>query len=292
MALVFIGMPVYNGESFISDALDSLLGQTFNSWSLLISDNASEDTTKDICERYCKMDSRIKYHRHEKNIGAAANFKYLLDEASSEYFMWAASDDYWHPDFLSSCVKMLDENNNIGMVFCNIVNIDSFGQVIRTYPPFEKYVGVRSFRVVYNYTRSPEILGKANLIYSIYRLELCKKAWLSSPLSEDWGSDMCFVLAVIGRSGLCIDNRVLFQKRIVRDNNRHDLESKIIINHPNMHIFPLTESFNYVKGNCKAVYGTRYFFVVLIVMLIRMPQALLVNCLNVMMKYFYNSNHK
>ena len=295
MVTVFIGVPVHNGARFISDALDSLLGQTFSSWSLLISDNASEDDTADICEKYCQMDSRIKYHRHEKNIGAPSNFKYLLDKANSEYFMWAAADDHWHPDFLSSCVKVLDENENIGMAFSNIVNIDSFGRLIRTYPSFEKYAGECSFGVVYNYIKSPEILGKANLIYSVYRLELCKKAWAASPLSDDWGSDMCFVLAAISRSGLCIDNRVFFQKRIVRDIDRQEFVSKIIINHPNMHIFPFTESFNYIKNNTMAVYGTKYFFVVLVVMLIRMPQAFLVHYLNFtikMLKYCWNYNYK
>ena len=292
---IFVGMPVYNGARFISKAIDSLREQTFTHWSLLISDNASEDETAEICKKYCLMDSRIKYHRHEKNIGAPSNFKYLLDKANSKYFMWAAADDLWRPDFISSCVKMLDKNENIGMAFSNIVNIDSFGRVIRTYPPFEKYAGKSSFGLVYNYTINSEILGKANLIYSIYRLKLCKDAWSTSPLSDDWGSDMSFVLAAISRSGLCIDKRVLFQKRIVRDSDSQEFVSKIIINHPNMHIFPFTESFNYIKNNSMAVYGTKYFFVVLVVMLIQMPQAFVIQCINFtikMLKYCWNYNYK
>ena len=286
MVTVFIGMPVHNGARFISDALDSLMGQTFNSWSLLISDNASEDETADICKKYCRMDSRIKYHRHDTNIGAPSNFKYLLDKADSKYFMWTAADDHWHPDFLSSCVKMLDENEDIGMAFSNIVNIDSFNRVIRTYPTFERYAGESSFRLIYNYTISPEILGKANLIYSVYRLELCKEVWGKSPLNNDWGSDMCFVLAAISRSGLCIDNRVLFQKRIVRDNERQNLASKIIIAHPNMQIFPFTKSIEYIRNNLKAVRGTNYSFIVMIIMIARMPQAFFVQTMNIIEKIF------
>ena len=266
-------MPVYNGERFISKALDSLIKQTYPNWSLLISDNASEDKTAEICKKYCEMDSRIRYKRQNKNIGAPGNFKYLLDKAESEYFMWAAADDLWHPDFLLSCLNSLDKSKDVGMAFCNIVNIDSFDQIIREYPNFNTFSEINGFRGVYNYIRSPEILGKANLIYSVYKLELCKKAWHASPLSEDWGSDMCFVLAAISRAGLRVEDRVLFQKRIVRDSDQKEFISKINIVNPNRHIFPLSKSIMYIKNNAKAVNGTNYSFLVIIVMILRLPQA-------------------
>lgn len=266
-------MPVYNGERFISKALDSLIKQTYPNWSLLISDNDSEDKTAEICKKYCEMDSRIRYKRQNKNIGAPDNFKYLLDNAESEYFTWAAADDLWHPDFLLSCVNSLDRNKDAGMAFCNIVNIDSFDQIIREYPNFNTFSEINGFQRVYNYIRSPEILGKANLIYSVYKLELCKKAWHASPLSEDWGSDMCFVLAAISRADLHIEDKVLFQKRIVRDSDQKEFISKINIVNPNRHIFPLSKSIMYIKNNAKAVNGTNYSFLVIIVMILRLPQA-------------------
>ena len=113
-------MPVYNGERFISKLLDSLIKQTYPNWSLLISDNASEDKTAEICKKYCEMDSRIRYKRQNKNIGAPGNFKYLLDNAESEYFM-AAADDLMHPDFLLSCVNSLDKSKDAGMAFVTLL---------------------------------------------------------------------------------------------------------------------------------------------------------------------------
>jgi glycosyltransferase involved in cell wall biosynthesis len=267
-----IGLPVYNGEKYIRQALDSLLAQDFKDFELIISDNASTDNTAEICKEYAKKDDRIRYYRNEVNIGGD-NFKKVLDLATAPYFMWAAADDVWQPDFLSSCVKMLDENKDIGMAFSNIVNIDSFGRVIRTYPSFEKFSGKNSFRTIFNYVKDPEILGKANPIYSVYRLELCKKAWGVSPLSEEGGSDMCFVLAAISRSGICIDNRVLFQKRLVRDSDQQEFISEIKITNPNRHIFRLNKSFEYIRGNLRAVKGTKYFFFVLIIMITRMHQV-------------------
>ena len=273
MDTIFIGMPVYNSARFISDAIDSLRKQTYTHWSLLISDNASEDETLEICKKYCRIDNRITYHRQDKNIGAINNFKYLLDRANSNYFTWMAADDLWHPEFLSSCIRLLNENRDIGMAFSNIVNIDSFGRIIRTYPSFEKFSGKNSFRTIFNYVKDPEILGKANLIYSVYRLEICKKVWNVSSLSDEWGSDMCFVLAAISRSGLCISNKVLFQKRIVRTSDKKEFVSEIKIINLFGHIFPLNKSFEYIKCNLRAVKGTKYFFLVLIIMLTRMPRV-------------------
>ena len=71
---VSIGMPVYNGERFIRDALESLLAQSFTDFELIISDNASTDTTERICKKYAARDSRIRYVKQSGNIGAALNF--------------------------------------------------------------------------------------------------------------------------------------------------------------------------------------------------------------------------
>ena len=97
---VSIGMPVYNGEPFISEALDSLLDQTFTDFELIISDNASTDSTEAICRQYAAKDSRIRYVRQAENLGAPANFQFVLDQAVGKYFMWAAADDLQTPNYI------------------------------------------------------------------------------------------------------------------------------------------------------------------------------------------------
>jgi glycosyltransferase involved in cell wall biosynthesis len=103
-------MPVYNGEKYLRNALDSLLSQTFVDFELIISDNASTDSTEAICREYAVRDQRISYVRQPTNIGAASNFKFVLDEARGEYFMWAACDDTRSPDFVERNYKFLSEN--------------------------------------------------------------------------------------------------------------------------------------------------------------------------------------
>jgi len=114
---VSIGMPVYNGEPFIREALDSLLAQTFTDFELIISDNASTDGTEVICREYELKDDRIRYVRQAENRGPTANFQFVLDEAVGEYFMWAAADDRRHPDFVDLAVKVLLECPDVGLVF-------------------------------------------------------------------------------------------------------------------------------------------------------------------------------
>src|ERR1035437_6848500 len=90
---VSIGMRVYNGGKYIRRALASLLAQTFTDFELIISDNASTDGTEAICREYAAGDPRIRYVRQGENLGAMANFRFVLNEAGGEYFMWAAHDD-------------------------------------------------------------------------------------------------------------------------------------------------------------------------------------------------------
>jgi glycosyltransferase involved in cell wall biosynthesis len=106
--LVSIGMPVYNGERFLRQALKSLLAQEHSHFELIISDNGSQDRTEEVCREFMARDSRIRYIRHAENRGARWNFSYVLRQGHAKYFLWAACDDLWHPTFLDKCVAMLE----------------------------------------------------------------------------------------------------------------------------------------------------------------------------------------
>ena len=107
---VSIGMFVYNGDSCIQDAIESILNQSVKEFELIISDNASTDKTEEICRKYASQDNRIRYIRQLENIGATANCLVVLDQAVGEYFMWAAHDDIKSDDFVEINLKFLQEN--------------------------------------------------------------------------------------------------------------------------------------------------------------------------------------
>ena len=114
---VSIGLPVFNGENYLSRALDSLLAQTYTDFEIIISDNGSTDRTKEICQTYAARDPRMRYYRHEKNVGAARNFNFTFEVAVGEYFKWAAHDDMCAPEFLQRCVEILNHNPDIVVAY-------------------------------------------------------------------------------------------------------------------------------------------------------------------------------
>ena len=93
LPLVSIGLPVYNGDTSLRAALDCLLAQDYPNIELIISDNASTDTTPKICEEYSQNENRIKYFRSKENHGAIWNFNRVFELSAGKYFMWAAYDD-------------------------------------------------------------------------------------------------------------------------------------------------------------------------------------------------------
>ncbi|MBS0202989.1 MAG: glycosyltransferase family 2 protein [Planctomycetes bacterium] len=105
---VSIGMPVYNGGEALRRALDSLLAQSHTNFELIISDNASTDSTQAITEEYARKDCRIRLTRQPVNQGAFANFLWVLDQARGQYFMWAAHDDAWSANYVESLSNQLD----------------------------------------------------------------------------------------------------------------------------------------------------------------------------------------
>jgi glycosyltransferase involved in cell wall biosynthesis len=106
--MVSIGVPVCNGAATLEAMLGALLQQTFRDFEIVISDNASTDQTGAICAEYMARDSRIRYIRQPRNIGAEPNFKFVLEQARGPYFMWSASDDIRSPDFLEENVRFLE----------------------------------------------------------------------------------------------------------------------------------------------------------------------------------------
>lgn len=90
MSKVSIGLPVFNGVDYVSEAIESILSQTFGDFNLYISDNASSDGTQDICQSFAGRDRRVHYTRQARNVGAAANYNFLFAKGSEAYFKWAA----------------------------------------------------------------------------------------------------------------------------------------------------------------------------------------------------------
>jgi len=131
MANVSIGLPVFNGEKFLKDSLNSILNQTYTDFELIICDNASDDYTEAICREYCILDSRIKYFRNSKNIGAAPNYNRVFKLSKSEYFKWCSHDDLHDSTFVEKCVKVLDSDSSVVLAYPKTSFIDENNNEIK-----------------------------------------------------------------------------------------------------------------------------------------------------------------
>jgi glycosyltransferase involved in cell wall biosynthesis len=124
-----IGLGVYNGENYLAESLDTLLGQSYEDFELIISDNASTDGTADICHQYRNQDSRIRYFRQQRNIGLAPNHNFVFEQARGELFKWASHDDLYARDLLQRCVDALDENPHVVLAHSWTAIVDGSGAV-------------------------------------------------------------------------------------------------------------------------------------------------------------------
>jgi glycosyltransferase involved in cell wall biosynthesis len=138
MPTVTIGLPVFNGETFLRQAVDSILAQTYADFELLISDNCSTDGTAGICRSYLMADQRIRYVRQPENIGAAKNYNELVALSGGKYFKWAAHDDVLAPCFLEECVRALEQDPGVVLAFTRTQLIDEDGERIPVLPDHDK----------------------------------------------------------------------------------------------------------------------------------------------------------
>ncbi|MGD1704830.1 glycosyltransferase family 2 protein [Dapis sp. BLCC M229] len=121
---VTICLPTYNSGEFLTQAIDSILEQTFTDFELIISDDSSTDNTPEVIRSYLEKDSRIKYLQNSKNLGLFPNWNRCLESASGEYITVFAQDDVMLPKNLEQKVKILDKYQNVGLVISSIMVVD------------------------------------------------------------------------------------------------------------------------------------------------------------------------
>lgn len=216
-------MPVYNGEKYIKQAIDSALAQTFTDFELIISDNASTDQTESICREYEKLDKRITYIKQENNKGAKFNFPFVLSKAKSDYFVWLSYDDFWESTFLEKNVSILNSHKNIvgsiGLVeYYGIENFHikknitfKIKNIIKrgSNKDFEKYVHVRP--AFGSYEKKAETylrFDQGSFVYGLFRTEKLRNRVVS--IFVPW--DLILILNILKDGDLYVIDEVLLHR--------------------------------------------------------------------------------
>lgn len=190
--LVSIGLPTYLGEKFLRRAIDTLLAQTYTHFELIISDNASTDSTPIICQEYLKKDSRIRYYRQKEASGYVENFYFVLSKARGEYFMWAADDDWRAPEYIQTVVTVLENHPDYGVALSSLQQRYLDGSLHKEY----LMMGENDPTHDNPYTILKKMLGKDMLInyfiYGFFRRKFLQKV-LARPLAQCNGWDKILI---------------------------------------------------------------------------------------------------
>jgi glycosyltransferase involved in cell wall biosynthesis len=184
--LVSIGLPVRNGEQHVGEAVRSALDQEHARLELVISDNASDDGTEEICRQFAGSDVRIRYYRQTQDIGLIANFNAVLHLARGTYFKWMGDDDHLAPTYVSRCVEVLDADPTLILVTTQQAHVGPDGTVESA-----SYEGhrMRSTRPVERFTEMLRLLNESRLlldpIYGMTRQALAARIPRPVMLFED-----------------------------------------------------------------------------------------------------------
>ncbi len=173
MKKVVILMSTYNGEKYLKELLDSILNQTYNNIQIIISDDCSQDKTREILENY-SSNPKIKTYYQEHNLGYIKNFEFLLQHVEHELYMLADQDDVWLPEKIEKTLKKMQEDQ-ADLVFTDLEIVDenlktvskSFNRTMNKIHKIRKTLETNQFEYLYNNITGCTILSKKKYIEKI-----------------------------------------------------------------------------------------------------------------------------
>ncbi len=194
--LVTVMMPVFNGEKFIAQALDSLLSQDYKNFELIILDNRSSDNTREICYKYSQNNPKIKYICDSTEISSAEVGNRLAKYINGYYCMFACDDDLWDSNYISSLVRVLKENSHIGVTYSMMQSVNENG--ITRPNKFNKSLQLYGDSKVKNIKRYLFKRSVVPMIFGVFKTQLFKDALPFKPFDKTlYDVDNLFMLRVL-----------------------------------------------------------------------------------------------
>jgi glycosyltransferase involved in cell wall biosynthesis len=182
--LVSIGIPTYNRLSGLKNALKCIREQTYSNLEIIVSDNCSPgDEIDRYMDTVIKEDPRVRYFRQSHNIGALANFEFVLTKATGKYFAWAADDDSCEDRFVEEIIDQMEQDTDIVLCACDVKNIDEHDnpigiECLESIRPINDWNKAR--RLFFRYPTSNIFF----CIYGIYNTQILRMCDLQ--LSNGW----------------------------------------------------------------------------------------------------------
>ncbi len=212
MPTVSVGVPVRNGARYIDGALSAIVAQKYDPLEVVISDNASSDSTPAICRAF-SGDARVTYLRFEDDSGAIENFNRAFRLTSGDLFCWAAHDDRMKDGYLQRCVDTLGRNPDAAMCVTSVEFIDSEGRLAGTFREGPELASPDL------QTRLRSFLRRRGwfLAYGLMRRDVLGNTGLLRPVA---GTDVALLWEIVLRHRLCVVEDALFEYRSYRGSGK------------------------------------------------------------------------
>lgn len=124
---ISIVMPVYNGERYLREAVESIIAQDFEEWELILVNDCSTDGTSAVMEEYQSRDGRIRVIHNETNQKLPRSLNIGFTQARGNYFTWTSDDNRYKPQALEKMYQYLELHQDTGLVFADMDYIDETG---------------------------------------------------------------------------------------------------------------------------------------------------------------------
>lgn len=128
---ISIILPVYNGEKYLKEALDSIIKQSYDNFELIVVDDCSTDHTEEIVKKYAAKDNRIRIIKNERNLKLPKTLNVGFNNATGDYLTWTSDDNKYKPNALEKMARFLNKHSDTDMVYADYTEINSQGEIIR-----------------------------------------------------------------------------------------------------------------------------------------------------------------
>lgn len=209
--LVTIGIPTFNRPEMLARALGSVAGQDYPNLEVIVADNAAgTDEAFSVVERFTSSSPKLKFVKHERNIGSLNNFFFLLGSANGKYFMWLADDDEISPNYVSSLVDLLERDPGAASATGHwvLMRNEQEGDVMPTSSYPQESALSRSLRFIWK--------SDDAFFYALHRTDLLRRAsfkgywWPNKTVFLNWAYVFLLDMVLDGRILLPADRSVRF----------------------------------------------------------------------------------
>ncbi|HSI22287.1 MAG TPA: glycosyltransferase family 2 protein [Methylophilaceae bacterium] len=212
--LVSVGIATYNRPESLRRALECVINQTYSNLEILISEDCTPCTeTKAIMLEYAARDPRIKCFHQKTNLGPPRNIRFVLEQATGEYFMWADDDDFRDLGWLEALLPKFNTPTTV-IALGKVVSINETDEIVREFDALE-FKGRRIRRLI-KYFLAEERNGKSNVVCGLFKTSFLKniKHWSQYKHNRYGGGDYLFVLDCVQNGNILVDSAVTIYKRL------------------------------------------------------------------------------